>query len=134
MKNFWGQRLRIAVLLWIAIFLLASRIFAKEMQIGYASWYSLESCKREGTTGIMANGKELRDDLFTCASWDWPFNTRLLVRNLANGKEVIVIVSDRGPAKRLYNKGRIIDLSKASFSKIANLKEGIIKVKIEPVK
>ena len=31
-------------------------------QGGVASWYSEESCKREGTSGIMANGKEFNTE------------------------------------------------------------------------
>jgi rare lipoprotein A len=99
-----------------------------------ASWYSRESCKHEGTSGIMANGKELKDDELTCASWDYCFGTRLLITNLANFRSVIVKVTDRGPAKRLYRKGRKIDLSKGAFSKIANLKQGIISCKVEIIK
>jgi rare lipoprotein A (peptidoglycan hydrolase) len=41
-------------------------------------------------------------------------------------------VNDTGNFKKKYN--RIIDLSKGAFSKIADLKLGIIRVKIEVVK
>jgi rare lipoprotein A (peptidoglycan hydrolase) len=43
----------------------------------------------------------------------------------------LAIVTDRGPAKRLYRKGRIVDLSVAAFKEIASLKQGIIEVKVE---
>lgn len=101
---------------------------------GIASWYSVASCKREGTSGIMANGEVFNDEKFVCASWDFKFGTLLKITNLNNGRWVIVEVCDRGPAKRLYQQGRIIDLSKGAFRKIANLKSGIIPVKIEPIK
>ncbi|MFM5687766.1 RlpA-like double-psi beta-barrel domain-containing protein, partial [Aeromonas caviae] len=45
----------------------------------------------------------------------------------ANGKSVVVKVNDRGA----FKNGRIIDLSKSAFSSIGNIREGIIKVKIE---
>ncbi|MBI4708212.1 MAG: septal ring lytic transglycosylase RlpA family protein [Candidatus Omnitrophica bacterium] len=100
-----------------------------------ASWYSVASCKREGTWqkygGRMANGQIFNDNALTCASWDYKFGTRLLVKNIDNGKKVVVIVTDRGPSKKLAKKGRIIDLSKGAFSKISNLKSGIISIEIE---
>ena len=98
-----------------------------------ASWYSRASCLREGTSGMMANGKELDDEKLTCASWMYRFGTILLVTNLSNGKQVKVVVCDRGPNKRLVRKGRIIDLSVAAFAKLAPLSKGIIKVKVEKI-
>jgi rare lipoprotein A len=103
-------------------------------RIGYASWYSIESCKKEGTSGIMANGEVFNDKEMVCASWDYPFETRLKITSLANAKAVIAVVKDRGPARRLVKKGRIIDLSKGAFSKITDLKQGVIQVKIEVIK
>ena len=100
---------------------------------GTASWYSSESCKREGTSGIMANGRRLNDGEFIAASWDFKFGTRLKVTNLENGKATIVVISDRGPSIRLYRKGRILDLSKSAFAAIACLRSGIIKIRIEEI-
>src|SRR3990167_10303378 len=98
-----------------------------------ASWYSRASCLREGTSGMMANGKELDDEKLTCAIWDYRFGTILLVTNLSNGKSVKVEVTDRGPAKRLVAKGRIIDLSVAAFAKLDKLSKGLIRVSVEKV-
>lgn len=66
----------------------------------------------------------------TCAMWDIPFGTILKVTNLTNSKSVVVRVNDRGPAKRLVKRGRIVDLSKRAFSQIAPLEEGLVKVKV----
>ena len=66
---------------------------------------------------------------YTSMSHD--FNSLLRVTNLENGKSIICRVNDRGGFKKY---GRILDLSKGAFSKIANLKQGIIKVNIEVVK
>ena len=98
-----------------------------------ASYYTVASCMKESGQAIMANGRRLDDTKKTAASWDWPFGTSLKITNIANGKSCIVLVCDRGPAKRLYQKGRKIDLSKAAFSSLAELKQGIIQVKIEEV-
>lgn len=96
-----------------------------------ASWYSLASCRKEGSLGIMANGRPLVDENFTAASWDYPFGTKVRVTNLDNEKSVVVSIEDRGPAKRLYRQGRIIDLSVASFQALASLREGVIPVELE---
>ena len=113
------------------LILFSSLSYAEE---GIASWYSVESCRREGTSGIMANGEVLDDKQFTCASWDYRFGTRLLISNRDTGAKVVVEVTDRGPARRLYRMGRIMDLSKRAFSEIADLKQGVISVKIEEVR
>ena len=103
-----------------------------------ASWYSVASCKREGTwqkyNGRMANGKIFDDDKSICASWDYPFGTNLKVTNISTGKTVEVRVSDKGPSKKLYRLGRKLDLSKAAFAQIANLEQGVINVKVEQVR
>ena len=95
------------------------------------SWYSIESVKREGSCGINADGSRFDDTDYTAASWDYRFGTFLLVTNVANGKAVIVIVRDRGPAKRLYRRGRKLDLSKSAFQSLAPLAKGVIKVRVE---
>jgi len=92
---------------------------------GRASWYS------QNDSGILlttANMERFDDSELTCAMWDVPFNAILKVTNLENGKSVIVRVNDRGPAKRL---NRTIDLTKAAFSKIADLDKGLADVSVE---
>jgi rare lipoprotein A len=94
---------------------------------GTASWYS------ERDAGILkttANRETFDDGKLTCAIWDLPFNTLLKVTNLENGKFVVVRVNDRGPAKRLVKQGRIIDLTREAFSRIADLDKGLIPVKL----
>ena len=91
---------------------------------GIASWYGGGEKLNKHT----ANAEVFDPKAFTCASWSYPFNTRLKVTNLQNGKSVIVRVNDRGPNKRLK---REIDLTKNAFQKIANTKKGLILVKIE---
>lgn len=127
--KWWGKPL--AFLVAFIILLLSANLWVDE---GTASWYSVESCKREGTSGIMANGKELKDEELTCASWNYPLGTVLYVTNIENSKRIRVVVTDRGPTKKLFKEGRIIDLSKRAFSKLALLKQGIIKVKVEESK
>ncbi len=113
-------------LLWV------SKAWAGE--VGTASWYSYESCVKEGTNGrITASGERFDHEAFTCASWFYKFGTTLRVTNLKNNRATLVRVTDRGPSKRLVSRGRIIDLSKGAFRQIASLKEGVIPVKVEVV-
>src|SRR3990167_6283326 len=65
------------------------------------------------------------------ASWFYPFGTILKVTSLNNGRSINVTVNDRGPAKRLVKKGRVIDLSKKAFESISPLSAGVIPVRIE---
>jgi len=91
-----------------------------------ASWYGGGEKLNKHT----ASGEVFNPQALTCASWDYHFGTRLKVTNAKNNKTVVVRVNDRGPNKRL---GRAIDLTKGAFSKIADPKQGLALVKIEPV-
>lgn len=91
--------------------------------VGVASWYGEPHRGR-----LMANGKPFDPDALTCASWHYPFGTRLRITNISNGRSVVVTVTDRGPARRLK---RVIDLSRAAFQAIDNLDNGLITVSIE---
>lgn len=95
---------------------------------GTASWYSQTD---PGILETTANMEIFDDSKLTCAMWSLPFNTLLKVTNLDNDKTVYVRVNDRGPAKRLVNRGRIIDLSKKAFSCLDDLGKGLIRVSVE---
>jgi rare lipoprotein A len=81
--------------------------------VGQASWYSYKK-------GNYA------------ASPDFPKGSKLKVTNLANGKSVEVVINDFGPERKLY-PDRVVDLEKTAFQKIAGVKQGIIKVRVEPI-
>lgn len=100
---------------------------------GTASYYTFKSCKKEGTSGVWtAYGERYDERALTCATRNRSlFGRHIKVTNIENGKSVIVRVNDFGPNKKLFRKGRIIDLSKGAFVEIADLKKGVIKVKIE---
>lgn len=99
-----------------------------------ASWYSLNDHTYAWRHTTTANGEVFDENALTAASWLYPMNTRLKVTNVANGKSVIVRINDHGPSKRLVRKGRIIDLSRGAFARIADLNSGVIQVSIEEVK
>ena len=95
-----------------------------EKVFGIASWYS------EHDPGIRlhtASGKRFDSTKLWAASWDYPFGTKLRVTNPKTGRSVVVVVEDRGPAKRLNRK---LDLTKTAFSHIALLGEGLVEVEI----
>ena len=78
---------------------------------GAASWYANKGCD--------------------CAANPWlPFGSRVKVTNKANGKSVVVTINDRGP----FVAGRIIDLDKVAWQKIAPLGAGVIDVVMQEVK
>ena len=124
----WKIGLLCVVLVIAAIFVICRPAHAFTCS---ASYYTVASCEAESGQHTMANGKELNDNLYTVASWDYPFGTKLAIS--ANGRTVVVTVSDRGPAKRLYRAGRKIDLSRAAYQKLAPLSTGIITVEVKKI-
>jgi rare lipoprotein A len=78
-----------------------------------------------------ASGEIFSNDEFTAAHKTLPFGTLLRVINVANQKEIVVRVNDRGP----FSKTKEIDLSKAAFIALANsLSKGHISVHIQEIK
>jgi rare lipoprotein A len=85
----------------------------------------------------MANGKRFNPDKLTAASWYYPLGTKVQV-TLASASQprrsVVVAITDRGPAKELMRDGRIIDLSHASFRKLAPPDLGLVVVAVQPLR
>jgi rare lipoprotein A len=76
----------------------------------------------------MANGRPFNPDRLTAASWFYELVTKVCVRS--GDKQVIVTITDRGPAYRLVRQGRMIDLSAAAFRRLADPDLGLIPVTI----
>jgi Lytic transglycolase len=79
---------------------------------GRGSWYAL---------GLP------QPDALTCASRTFPRGTYLLVKDLYNGNTMVCLVNDYGP--EIWT-GRIIDLSRGSFTQIDSLGRGTIPVEL----
>lgn len=80
-----------------------------------------------------ATGGRFDQWAMTAAHKTLPFGSVVRVTNKVNGKSVTVRINDRGP----YIKGRVLDLSRGAFLKIAPQKQGILKaenVLIEVIK
>jgi len=84
----------------------------------------------------MANGHPFDPDKLTAASWFYPLGTRVRVTVRSPDfapRSVLVTITDRGPAKRLVQQGRVIDLGRAAFRRIAQPDLGLVEVVVEPV-
>jgi rare lipoprotein A (peptidoglycan hydrolase) len=94
---------------------------------GTASWYSRSD---RGIKKRTASGAIFDHSKRACAAWGFPLGTRLRVTNLRNGRSVICVVNDRGPAKKLK---RLVDLTKATFRDIADPRQGLVRVSVVPL-
>ena len=102
----------------------------QQRQRGFASWYGEELRGK-----LMANGKRFDPNKLTAASWFYPLGTRVRVTIRSRefeSRSVLVTITDRGPAKRLVQQGRVIDLGFAAFQKIAQPDMGLVEVTVEP--
>jgi rare lipoprotein A len=93
-----------------------------QVQQGKASFYA---DKFEGRP--TANGEKYKHNKLTAAHKTLPFGTRVRVTNLANQKQVEVVINDRGP----YAEGRIIDLSKSAAESLGFVQQGLADVSVE---
>lgn len=84
------------------------------LSVGGASWYKYKN-------GLFA------------ASPDFAKGSILRVYNLSNNKFVDVTINDYGPDRKIH-PDRVIDLDYEAFKKIASPSDGLIQVKIEPLK
>jgi len=94
-------------------------------QTGIASWYG---------PGFYFN-RTANGELFipfwgcTAASTTLPLGTKVLVKNLKNGKKAIIWINDRGP----FIGGRVIDLTRGAAERIGMVKSGVARVKVTVV-
>ncbi len=94
----------------------------RAVQQGWASWYGPRFHGRR-----TANGERFNKFHLTAAHRTLPFNTRVRVTNLQNGRSIVVRINDRGP----YIRGRIIDLSYAAAQQLGMHRQGVIQVTVE---
>ncbi|MDX2005732.1 MAG: septal ring lytic transglycosylase RlpA family protein [Meiothermus sp.] len=94
-------------------------------QLGWASWYGPRFHGR-----LTANGERFNTYAMTAAHRYLPFNTRVVVTNLINGRNVTVRINDRGP----FIRGRIIDLSFAAARQLGFYNSGITRVSLRIIR
>jgi rare lipoprotein A len=88
---------------------------------GVASWYGNKFHGKPTSSGEPYNMHAM-----TAAHKTLPLPTRVRVRNLANGRSVVVVVNDRGP----FVDNRIIDLSYAAAHQLDMVRNGTAMVEV----
>lgn len=78
-------------------------------EVGLATWYG-----EEAQGNRTATGEAYDPDALTAAHPTLPLPSYVRVTNIANGRQIVVRVNDRGP----YTPGRIIDLSRAAGDRL----------------
>jgi rare lipoprotein A len=91
---------------------------------GHASYYSHEFAGKR-----TASGETFNPNALTAAHRTVAFGSKVRVTNLANGKDVVVRVNDRGP----WTKGRIIDISYAAAKQIGMHRSGTATVRLDMI-
>ena len=91
-------------------------------QTGQASWYGVGHQGKQTASGTTFDQAE-----FTAAHPSLPFGSRIKVTNLANGKSVEVVITDRGPS----SGNRIIDLSQGAAKVLEMIDSGTANVRLE---
>lgn len=91
---------------------------------GVASWYGK---KFHGNK--TANGERYDMYAMTAAHKHLPLPTYVEVRNLENGRSIVVRVNDRGP----FHGNRVIDLSYAAASKLGMTRKGTALVELRAI-
>ncbi|MBQ9676793.1 MAG: septal ring lytic transglycosylase RlpA family protein [Prevotella sp.] len=109
----------------LLLLLTGGSMTTKAQQRGKATFYTRKWDGRK-----TASGERLYNDSLVCAHKTHKFGTLLLVKNPANGKEVVVKVIDRGP----YVRGRIIDLSIRAARELGILSQGVAVVEVSVYK
>ena len=93
-----------------------------ETRTSIASFYHDKFNGRKTASGEIFNNSD-----FTAAHRKLAFGTKVRVTNLRNGKSVTVEVNDRGP----FHSSRALDLSKAAFDEIGDLRRGTMPIEYE---
>jgi rare lipoprotein A len=96
--------------------------FRDEQLEGTASWYGPDFHKKPTSSGEIYDMYKL-----TAAHNELPLGTFVEVKNLNNGKKVVVKINDRGP----FVDDRVIDLSYAAAKKIDMIRDGTAPVRIK---
>lgn len=91
---------------------------------GLASWYGMDFHGKKTATGETY-------DMFSisAAHKTLPLGTKVRVTNLENGRELELMINDRGP----FVDGRVIDLSYASARLLGMADNGVAKVRVTGV-
>jgi rare lipoprotein A len=91
---------------------------------GDASFYGKEA------GDVTASGEKLDPGKLTAASRTLPLGAKAKVTNMESGRSVTVTINDRGP----YVDGRVIDVTPKAAERLGMTEDGVVPVKVQPVK
>ena len=91
---------------------------------GYASYYAKRFHGRPTASGAIYDERR-----FTAAHRTLPFGTRVRVTNLANGRHVVLTITDRGPAR----PDRVIDVSRRAAYTLGFERAGTARVRVKVI-
>lgn len=93
-------------------------------EIGMASWYGEDFHGKKTANGYIY-------DMYgvSAAHKTLPLGTQVKVTNLENGRNVVLVINDRGP----FVRGRILDLSYGAAKRLGSVDRGVVKVRITAV-
>jgi rare lipoprotein A (peptidoglycan hydrolase) len=91
------------------------------LSLGHASWYGSQF-----HGAATASGEAFDMNGLTAAHRTLPLGSYVQVKNLENGRTVVVKINDRGP----YAKGRSIDLSYGAAQQLEMVRDGEAPVEI----
>lgn len=89
---------------------------------GYASWYGQQFHGRK-----TANGDKFNKYALTAAHPTLPLPSLVRVTNLQNGKNLVLMVNDRGP----FARSRILDVSQRAAQLLGFEDKGVAKVRVQ---
>src|SRR6266446_8108628 len=93
-----------------------------DAKVGYASFYAHRFHGR-----ATAYGETYDEKALTAAHPSLPLGTRVRVTNLANGRSVVLRITDRGP----FVCGRMIDVSSAAARSLGMVQSGTARVQLQ---
>jgi rare lipoprotein A len=94
----------------------------EHLEEGMSSWYG-EPFHGKKT----ANGERFNKNALTAAHRTLQMPSMIRVTNLANGKQAVLRVNDRGP----FSKNRVLDVSEAASKKLGFWGQGTTRVRVE---
>jgi len=111
---------------------------------GFATWYTRQSSRSEGTSGITASGRLLDESQFWCALPERPpadgsgrraWGRKIRITNTHTGKSIVCEQWDFGPGRGARARGVCVDLTPRAFVALGgNLNDGKLTVIAEVIK
>jgi rare lipoprotein A len=95
---------------------------SRAVEVGAASYIAPSLAGEPTASGVPFDPREM-----VAAHRTLPFQTRLRVTNLENGRHAVVTVVDRGP----FYKGRILDVSPRAARALGFMAAGTTQVRVE---